>query len=303
MHDVKLIFNPMCDHGRSGQKASDLQSIVEKLGGADWAGTEYPGHAVEIAAKAGDLGYNKVVALGGDGTVHEVVNGLMRIPQENRPSLGVVPIGSGNDFAFSSNINLNPIEAMKNVFIGTPSLIDVSRITDGNGRSAFWDNSAGMLFDAAVNIQSRNITFIHGFLMYFTATVRSIIENFDPVHMKLTIDGKLIERELLLFTIGNGAREAGGFLVTPEAKIDDGWLDYLMVDPISRPMMFRLLPEVMKGNHARFDCVTLGKCRTIEIEANNAVPIHLDGELWASYETNVNVIKIEIFPDAINLIR
>jgi YegS/Rv2252/BmrU family lipid kinase len=303
MSKVVLIFNPASDRGRAGQKASDLQAMVEKMGGAEWAGTEFPGHAEEITRKAGEEGFEKVVALGGDGTVHEVVNGLMQIPEDRRPLLGVVPIGSGNDFAFNSGINFNPQIAMGNVFSGTPSKIDIGRITDGNGRSEFWDNTAGFLFDAAVNIQSRKITRLFGFLMYLTATIKSIIENYDPTQMKFIIDGTEIEHELLMFTIGNGAREGGGFVVTPDAKNNDGHLNYLMIDPISRPMMFRVLPEVMKGEHGKFPFVKLNTFEKLEFEANRAVPIHLDGELWAPYEANVTKVTVEMIPRAIKLIR
>lgn len=304
MRNVKLIFNPASDRGRSGQKASDLQAIVEKLGGADWAGTEYPGHAIEIAHQAAEAGYEKIVAMGGDGTAHEVVNGLMRVPAERRPRMGVVPIGSGNDFAYSSGIPLdNPQEAMSRVFTGTPSPIDVGRITDGNGRSQYFDNSAGFLFDAAVNIQSRKITRIYGFLMYLTATVKSIIENYNPTHMKFSIDGETTEKDLLMFTIGNGPREGGGFMVTPAAKNNDGVFHYLMVDPISRPMMFRLLPEVMAGKHEKYPFVKIRTFKTLAFEANRAVPIHLDGELWAPYETDVRKVTIEMIPGAIQLLR
>jgi len=304
MHKVKLIFNPASDRGRSGQKASDLQAIVEKLGGADWAGTEYPGHAIEIAHKAAEEGYEKVVAMGGDGTAHEVVNGLMRVPEDRRPKLGVVPIGSGNDFAFSSGIPLdNPQEAMARVFTGTPSPVDIGKITDGSGRMQYWDNTAGFLFDAAINIQSRKITRIYGFLMYLTATIKGIIENYDPTHMKITIDGETIEKDLLMFTIGNGPREGGGFMVTPAAKNDDGIFHYLMVDPISRLMMFRLLPEVMAGKHEKYPFVKIRPFKTLEFEADRAVPIHLDGELWAPYEADVRKVTIEMVAGAIQLLK
>src|SRR5262245_4130191 len=119
MRKTKLIFNPMSDRGRSGQKASDLRAIVDEHGGADWVGTEYPAHAIELAAKAGLDGYEVVVALGGDGTVHEVINGLMRVAPQHRPQLAVVPIGSGNDFAFGTGVPLNPAEAMRCAFTGT----------------------------------------------------------------------------------------------------------------------------------------------------------------------------------------
>ncbi len=303
MHKVKLIFNPMSDRGRSGQKASDLQAIVEKMGGADWAGTEYPGHAVGLAEQAARDGYEKVVAMGGDGTAHEVANGLMRLPKAERPAFGVVPIGSGNDFAFCSKINMNPQEAMRSVFTGTPAPIDIGRITDGNGRSAYFDNSAGMLIDAAVNIQSRKITRIYGFALYLIAAIRAIIENFAPTRMKFTIDGETSEHSLIMFTVGNGSREGGGFTVTPAAKNDDGIFDYLMVTPVSRLMMFRMLPEIMNGTHERFNFVSTSTFRTMEFEADRAVPIHLDGELWAPYEANVTKVTIKRFPGALQLIR
>jgi YegS/Rv2252/BmrU family lipid kinase len=304
MHKVKLIFNPASDRGRSGQKASDLQAIVEKLGGADWAGTEYPGHAIEIAHQAADAGYEKIVAMGGDGTAHEVVNGLMKVPAERRPMMGVVPIGSGNDFAYSSGIPLDdPQEAMRRVFQGTASPVDVGLITDGNGRSQYWDNSAGFLFDAAVNIQSRKIRRIYGFMMYLTATIKSIIENYATTHMKLTVDGESFEKGMLMFTVANGPREGGGFMVAPQAKNDDGVFHYLMVDPISRPMMFRLLPEVMAGKHEKYPFVKIRTCKKMEFTADRAVPIHLDGELWAPYEADVRKVTIEMIPGAIRLLR
>ncbi len=302
MPETMLIFNPASDRGRSGQKASDLQAIVERRGGATWAGTEYPGHAVELAEIAARAGYERVVAMGGDGTVHEVINGLMRVPAASRPALGVVPIGSGNDFAFSSNLQMHSPAAMERIFAGETRPTDLARITDGTGRSAYLDNSAGFLFDAAVNIQSRKITRIYGFLLYLTATIRSIIENYDATHLKFNIDGVEMERDLLLFTVGNGAREGGGFLVTPQARNDDGLLDYCMVDPISRPMMFRLLPIVMQGQHERFPFVNLNTFRSLSFEADRAVPIHLDGELWAPYELDVRQVKIEVLPAEINLI-
>src|SRR3972149_575227 len=118
MHTTLLILNPNSDRGRSGQRASDLRAIVDEMGGADWRGTEYPAHAVEIAAEAGIKGYKTVVALGGDGTVHEVVNGLMKIDAVPRPRLGIVPLGSGNDFPHAAILKTNPQQAVKRVFGG-----------------------------------------------------------------------------------------------------------------------------------------------------------------------------------------
>ena len=303
MHDIQLIFNPASDRGRSGQKASDLRAVVEKHGGADWAATDYPGQGAELAREAAFKGYRRIVALGGDGTVHEVVNGLMDVPPEKRPQLGVVPIGSGNDFAHASGVSMDMQQAMIRAFEGAPAPVDVGRITDGNGRSEYFDNSAGFLFDAAVNVESRKITRIYGFPLYLAATVRSIIKHYDATRLKFEIDGEKIERDLLMFTIGNGPREGGGFMVTPDAKNDDGVFDYLMVDPISRPMMFYLLPIVMQGNHGGFKFVRLNRFHKLSFEADRAVPIHLDGELWAPYEADVRRVEVEMYAGAVELVR
>src|SRR5512143_180711 len=96
---VKLILNPMADMGNAWKTANDLRPMIAEYGNADWSGTVYPTHATELTRLAGEQGYDMVIAMGGDGTVHEVVNGLMQLPEARRPILGVVPVGSGNDFA------------------------------------------------------------------------------------------------------------------------------------------------------------------------------------------------------------
>ena len=98
-HKTKLIVNPSADKGRTGRKVEQLQPVVEGFGGADIIATVYPKHAIEIARQVAEAGCSLVIAAGGDGTVHEVINGLMQVPQEIRPRLGIIPLGSGNDFA------------------------------------------------------------------------------------------------------------------------------------------------------------------------------------------------------------
>src|SRR5215203_6623002 len=109
---VKIILNPMADMGNAWRIARDLRSITEQHGGVDWSGTVYPGHAIDLAKQAGEQDYDMVIAMGGDGTVHEVMNGLMKVPAEKRPILGIVPAGSGNDFAHSINTSTTPSTAL-----------------------------------------------------------------------------------------------------------------------------------------------------------------------------------------------
>ena len=304
MHPVELIFNPMADHGRSGQKASDLRAMVDELGGADWRGTEYPAHATAIAATAADDGYETVVAMGGDGTVHEVINGLMRIPAERRPRLGLVPIGSGNDFAGGSKLaeigNLQ--NAMRQVFAGKERRVDVAVIRDGAGRSEYFDNTAGIGFDAAVNIRSRKIRLIHGFMMYLTATLQTIALNFDAPHMKVSYDGGALDQAIMMLTVGNGPREGGGFITTPGSLLDDGCLEFVYVDQVSQMRMLQLLPKFTSATHIGERDVHLLRTTKLSIDADRDLPIHVDGELFAPYEANVRHVEVEVVPGAIRLV-
>lgn len=301
MSRVMLIFNPMADHARSGQKASDLRAIVEEMGGADWRGTEYPAHGTEIAAHAADEGYEVVAALGGDGTVHEVVNGLMRIPIERRPRLGLVPIGSGNDFAHAVGVQSNPQEAMKRVFSGTPRAADAALMRDGSGRGEYFVNTAGIGFDGAVNIRTRKLKLVNGFMMYLTATLQSIALNFDPLPMKVVYDEGTIERPLQMLTVGNGPREGGGFVTTPDSKIDDGLLDFVYFDRMSQFRMLQMLPKVLKAAHVREHDVHVARTRRLVIDSERALPIHMDGELFAPYEADVRHVEVEVCPGALQV--
>lgn len=301
MHKHLLIFNPNSDRGRSGQRAADLRAMVETLGGADWRGTEYPDHASEIAAQA--AGYDTVVALGGDGTVHEVVNGLMQIPAEQRPRLGVVPIGSGNDFAYAAGLPLdNAQEAVRRALTGAARAVDVGLIKDGTGRSEYFDNTVGLGFDGAINIRSRAITYLYGFAMYLTAVIQSIILNFEAPRLKVQYDGGALDQNIMMMTIGNGPREGGGFMTTPMSKLDDGIFDFLYIHQLSRLRLLQLLPKVMNATHVGEPDVTILQTTHLVIESDRALPIHIDGELFAPYEADVRHVEITMHPKAIQVV-
>jgi diacylglycerol kinase (ATP) len=165
-HRVKLIVNPNADLGQAWRNAADLRPVVDEFGGADWTGTVYPTHAIELARQAGEAGYELVVAAGGDGTAHEVINGLMQLPAGRRPRLGVVPLGSGNDFSHAVGINRNPPLAMRQIFTGKPRSIDIGKMMDENGRTEFMNNTIGVGFDATVTIRAHQLSNVHGFMMY-----------------------------------------------------------------------------------------------------------------------------------------
>jgi diacylglycerol kinase (ATP) len=299
---VKLILNPVANHGRSLQVAADLRPLMAEYN-ADWSGTDYPGHAAELARQAGEQGYDLVVAVGGDGTVHEVVNGLMQVSEKKRPALGIVPLGSGNDFAHILGIPANPAEALQSALTGASHILDVAVVRDENGRTEYFNNTLGIGFDGVVTIRSRKITRIHGFMMYLIAVVQTIILNFKPMNLHVETESETWEQPTLMLTIGNGPREGGGFLVTPDAKLDDGILHYGAIRKVSRLMMFRLIPEVMKGTHGRFKPVRLGTCKKMTVVSDVALYVHADGEIYAGFGTDVRQLAIEVFPGAIRFLK
>jgi diacylglycerol kinase (ATP) len=303
MHPIRMIYNPQANRGRSYQMAGDLHQLSNEWGGADWIGTEYPGHATELALAAAQAGYTTVVALGGDGTVHEIVNGLMQVDPSRRPRLGVIPIGSGNDFGGGVGVVRNPTAALQRIFQGGETkAIDLGKVMDASGRTEYWCNVLGIGFDAAINIQSRNITILHGFWMYLAATLWTILLKYERPMLDLDVDGKKTSARFLMLTLGNGTREGGGFRTTPDAQMDDGWLDYLLIDPISRLRMIRLIPEVMQGTQGRFPEAHLGRFQKIHLRADMTLPIQTDGEMFAPYAADVREVTVEVLPHALQVI-
>ena len=301
-HETKFLVNPNADMGRAWRTVADLRPLVEEFGGADWTGTVYPTHATALARQAAEDGYHLVIAAGGDGTVHEVINGLMQVPAETRPRLGIVPLGSGNDFAHTVGIRTNPAEALKQVFTGQPTRIDLGRFDIGRGEPEYFDNTFGMGFDATVTIRSHRITLLRGFLMYLVAVLQTIALNHEAPRMQIETDQGSWDEETIMFVVCNGPREGGGFLVAPGSVVNDGVLNYAAIRHVSRLMMLRLIPEVMKGTHGRFKQVRLGQLNKLQLRSEKPMTIHADGEVISGFGMDVRNVSVEIVPGALEII-
>jgi YegS/Rv2252/BmrU family lipid kinase len=300
---VLLVFNPTADRSRAGGAAQELRRGLESTASTHWVATQHARHAEELAARAADEGYDVVAAVGGDGTVHGIVNGLMKIEAVRRPALGIVPIGSGNDFAFAAQVDLSPEEALQRIFAGRTRPVDVGTIRDESGRTEYWMSTVGIGFDAAVAIESASVSHFHGFLMYLAATLKTMALRFDNPILKIAWDAGGTEGPIPMLTVGNGPREGGGFMTTPAARVDDGQLDFVYFERVSRFGMLRFLPHVMKGTHGRFRQVNFGRTTKLVVESDRALPIHADGEIFSNYDPSVRHITIEIVCGAIRLIH
>ncbi len=299
---VKIIVNPNADLGRAWQSSADLRKIVEQYIDADWSGTVFPIHAKDLAVRAGEEGYDLVIAVGGDGTIHEIVNGLMQIPKERRPKLGIIPYGSGNDFAHAVGVDSRPSYAIRQIFTGKPRPIDIGKLLHGNSEVEYWSNALGIGFDATVVERFQQMKRLRGFAAYMTAVLQTLASRIVSPHMRIETDQESWEDDIFMLVACNGSREGGGFLIAPEARPDDGVLHYAWIEKVSRPMILRILPEVMKGTHERFPQVRIGEFKRMRISSDQPLFMHTDGEVYAGYGSDIRDIEIEIIPGAIEIV-
>jgi len=298
---VKVILNPWSDRGQAIQQEDTIKVAARQYGGVDVVLTERPGHAQALAREAAGAGYDLVVAAGGDGTIHEVVNGLVWGGQANA-RLGVIPIGSGNDLAYTLGLTADVETAVQRLFTGQPQTIDLARVEDDRGRYRIVSNGLGIGFDATIAIQAEGITRIRGFPMYALATLRTIAFYYQTPSCNIHFDDESISQEVLLLAVGLGKRAGGGFLLTPDAAVNDDFLDSCTVNPVGRLTMLNMLPRVMKGTHVTSRHVTMRKSRRIHIKSNMPLPIHIDGEIFAYPKNNVREVTVTSLPEAIEVI-
>lgn len=296
---ITAIINPRCGGRCNSRKAMRLAAKLRVVGIDDITLTEYPRHGEHLAR---DADAQVVIAVGGDGTVHEVINGLMARPRADRPQLAVVPVGSGNDFAYACDIPRDIDAAIERAVRGEAKTIDIANIQDGGGRSRWFANSAGMLFDGAINMHSHRMP-CGGFAKYALATALAMMRSYKPNTVTLSLDENRETKPLSMLTISNGPREGGKFYCTPDARNDDGLLDILAAAPLSRMAMLRLLPKVMKATHIDHIAMRITTARQVTIDAADPIPIHLDGELWASPDDAVRQLTIALESAALDVRR
>jgi YegS/Rv2252/BmrU family lipid kinase len=297
---VKVIINARSGKGRAREQSQMISALGRRYGELDIYPTERPGHATELAASAPDEGYDLVVAAGGDGTVHQVVNGLMRGDRAALP-LGIIPIGSGNDMAFGLGIHEDPEESVQRLFTGNLRSMDLARVTNEYDKSAVFANNLGIGFDAIVVMRTETITRLQGFAMYFVAVLQTILFYYDTHYLEITFDDEKVNQRTLFLYGGLGPRGGGGFLLTPDAQWDDDRVDTCLVDPIGRLRMLSMLSSAMKGTHTTASFVSMRQSHRIEVKSSTPLPIQLDGEMFAYPQDNVRQLTLVSLPAALQV--
>jgi diacylglycerol kinase family enzyme len=176
-------------------------------------------------------------------------------------------------------------------------------MTNEHGHTEYFNNTLGIGFGAMVTIRSHRIPILRGFLIYLIAVIQTIVLDHVPITMQLKSDEQEWEQKVKYLVVCNGPREGGGFLVAPHAKVDDGLISYVMITDVSRLMMFRIVPEVMKGTHVRFKQVRTGACKKFSVVADRPLYIHADGEVLSGPGTNLRKLEFEILPDALKVVK
>lgn len=285
---MKLLFiiNPTAGNGRAIRIGRMLADAVKSRGihGAIRV-TERPGHGEELAAEAAAQSWDGVVAVGGDGTVHEAVNGLA----ESDVPLGIIPVGTGNDFARALGIPRQPLPALDVIVAGHVRSVDLGEV---NGRR--YVQVAGVGFDAEVAAAvTRNRARMPGggALPYLWGILHKMA-TYKNQRLTLETEGGTVEREALMVAIGNTRNYAGGLMICPDAQLDDGLLDMCLIGNLSHWQRVNVLARVFSGGHVRHPKVSYGKTPWLNIDGPSNLLVQADGQIIGNLPARVRVLPL-----------
>jgi len=251
-------------------------------------------HGIELARQAALEGYAPVVAAGGDGTVSEVMNGLVQAAGGGLAGpMGIIPLGSANDLPVQLGLPLDVEGACRRLCEGQERVIDVGRVNDH-----YFDNDVGVGFEPQVTIEARKIQWLRGTLIYIVAVFRAL-RSYQQPHMTVEWDGGRASEPMLLVSVGNGNVTGGAFRLTPEAELDDGLLDFVFSTAMSRLQILRFLPLVFSGQHIHRPEVTHGRTTRLTITSDDPLSVGADGEIIS---TEAHHLEFEIIPRKLRVI-
>lgn len=289
MNQFTFIVNPAAGKGAGKSVFNSLLGELERRGVAyEIVETRGPGHATEAAREASTP---VIVSVGGDGTINEIANGIAG----STKSLGIIPAGSGNDFIKSVGVPHKPLQALQTILQGVTRDVDIGTVRctptrdgGGNFEPRLFVNGVGAGFDAAVAARTREIPFLSGTALYVVAVLQTL-GKYTPPNFRIQFDGSSREGRGLLIAVGNGQCAGGGFYLTPDAKVDDGFLDICSVDDKNIFQILSLMPRVMRGKHHNVPGVKFFKEKKLTISADEQFYVHADGEI-----VGANVRRVEI---------
>ncbi len=300
----RIIVNPVAGRGASLKAVPQVKALLNRQGlPFDVVVTERPWHAAQLAQDAVAQGFDVVVAMGGDGTANEVINGLMRTAEQGplQSALGVLCVGRGNDFAFGAGIPRDLEEGCRILAQGKKRRIDVGRVTvDDSSESRYFGNGIGIGFDTVVGFEAAKMKHLQGFLSYLVAALKTLFFLFRALKIQIDCDGKAWDQSSLMVSVMNGRRMGGGFLMAPEAESDDGLLDFCIAGVAGRMRLLFLMTRFMKGTQGKSKIITTGRTVRISITAlEGTLPAHADGETLC---TEGRKLDVELLKNRLDVI-
>lgn len=288
-----VIINPAARHGETAKLIPVIRELFRPAPCCEIVESAEPLHAKALAEAA--EGYDVVVAAGGDGTVHEVLAGVMAHPVESRPALAVLPTGSGNDYRRTLGISTDITVAASQILTGERLRVDVGFV---NGVP--FANSVAMGFDARVTakaVELKVTTRLAGLPLYGAALFHVLFKEYYSHRLRVRIDdGPVQEQHLLLLAATNGPTYGGGFRITPDSRPDDGVLDVLTIDAIPLWQALWRLPFVVLGKHGWMKPVHLTRHGRVRVWSDEPLPGQIDGEVTMAdhYDIELHAAALDV---------
>ena len=269
--EAHLVLNPSAGKGRAGVLREHVSRFLEGRGVRPvWHVTEGPGHAGGIVG--GLPGGVPVVAVGGDGTVHEVAEACVG----TRRVMGILPAGSGNDYVKALGVGTNLRRALEILVAGKVRLVDTAEV---NGVP--FNNGLGIGFDAEVAAGVALAPAYLGGTGRYLWSVGRLLKDFRCHEARLTLDGRVIEARTILVAVALGTTYGSLFRLTPDAVLDDGLFDVIWSEEVNRAEVLRLIPAALRGTLARRRKVHTARAREVDVMLQDEIPAHVDGEMLA----------------------
>jgi len=293
---ITAIINPIAGGGKGVRLWPVICDLLQREGlEFSMVTSEAPLHAAELAREAVMRGSQLVVAIGGDGTVHEVANGLLLARQEGRgeAALGIIPVGTANDFASALSIPLSAPEATRFLASGHRRAIDAGIVN-----SRYFIMVAGVGFDAEVVREVNRWRWrASGTIPYLLGVLKTLV-GFSPTEVTFTVDGQVHHQQVFLVAVGNSYRYGGGMKICPGAALDDGLLDVVVAGDIGRLETLALLPRAYRGTHISTRKVQVFRAREAAVTgAARSLAVHADGELVGEVP-----VTFRILPKALQVV-
>jgi YegS/Rv2252/BmrU family lipid kinase len=291
---TKVIVNPVAGARSTRRKWPIISRLLERIGLTfDFNYTEGVGHAMELARIAASDGYRYLVAVGGDGTVNEVANGILHSTNASTTTLGVVSTGTGSDFARSAGLARDYTTACANLTSSKRLTIDVGLVEyqrDGKRQERFFVNSAGVGFDAAVVKETERLPkFFGGTIPYVAGMLRTLV-SYKNKDIVLKVGDEEESRRVLNVAVANGNYCGGGMRIAPEAKLDDRLLDVVIIGDMGKLELLKEFPTVYKGTHINHPKVSMRKVTNVSIESAEPMLVYADGEMLGECPASFRVV-------------